>query len=248
MSDELVEGIIGAARDISVTPKPDDTFNPSIAVGKVYQSGRGVVDSFKTYEQLQANIKAWAGTFNPNYARYAQNMVDAGFMPETYMDQPNNAALALRNAVEPYMGYRASGGDMSFDQWFDWYAGNMKKIRDERSGRGGGPTASISRMSESDIATSADTVARDTIGRGLRKGEREQAIAEMRKAETASPQRSRVEGDTRISEGGLSADERRKILQRVVKDNPEFMAYQFDTTVLEAIGGQIEKARAMFDG
>lgn len=251
MSDELVDSILGAARDISVAPNSSDDFNPSIPVGKTYRPGIGLVEQNITYEQMQSNIKAWAGTFNPNYAKYAQNMVDAGFMPETYVDQPLNAANALRNSVEVYLGYKATGGDLGYNEWFDWYAGNMRQIRAARrqgSGGGGGPTMSITRMNESDIDTSADAIARQTIGRGLRAAETEEAIDAMRQAETANPQVSTVSGRTRVTDQGLTEDERRKVLQRVVKDNPEFLPFQFDTTVLDAIGEQIEKARTMFDG
>lgn len=250
MSDELVDSVLGAAKNITVAPDASDKFNPSVPVGKIYRPGIGLVEDTITYEKMQANIKAWAGTFNPNYAKYAQNMVDAGFMPETYVDQPLNAANALRNSVEVYLGYKSTGGDLGFNEWFDWYASSMRQIREERKrGRGGGgPTVSITRMNESDIDTSADAIARQTIGRGLRDAETEEAIDAMRQAETANPQVSRVSGRTRVTEQGLTEDERRKVLQRVVKDNPEFLPFQFDTTVLDAIGEQIEKARTMFDG
>lgn len=250
MSDDIYLGAISALDGIDVSPEAEKE-DVRIPVGSTYQTGAGVVDRYQTLSQMQANVLSWAANRSPEYATFAQNMVDAGFLPESAIDQPTSAANNLQYPVQVFQAYRAGGGTMVFNEWFDWYSSSAKAAREDDSGSGGGfagPTRSITRMNQSDIETSADNVARDTIGRGLRKKETAEAVEAMREAETSNPTVSRVSGDTRVTEQGLSEDERRKILQQVIKDNPDFVPYQFDTTVLDAIGRQIEKAQEMFNG
>jgi len=249
MIEDIVSGALAEADGVTVAPSGDD--DPSFVVGTTYQTGAGVVERYQTLSQLQTNILSWAGQRSPQYQAYVKNMVDAGFLPESAVDQPTTAADNLRFPVRVFQAYRASGGQMAFNEWFDWYASTARAQRTQSGGAGGGysgPTMAITRQNEADIRTSADNISRDVIGRGLRKKESEEAIAAIREAESQNPTVSRVSGQTRITEEGLTAEERRQILQDVVKDNPEFMSYQFDTTVLDAINKVIEKGQVLRNG
>lgn len=249
MIEDIIAGALAAADGVTVAPSEND--DPSIVVGNTYQTGAGVVDRYQTLSQLQTNILSWAGQRSPQYQAYVKNMVDAGFLPESAVDQPTTAADNLRFPVRVFQAYRASGGQMAFNEWFDWYASTARAQRTQSGGGGGGfagPTMSITRQNEADIRTSADNISRDVIGRGLRKKESEEAIAAIREAESQNPTISRVSGQTRINEEGLTAEERRQILQDVVKDNPEFMSFQFDTTVLDAMNKVIEKGQVLRNG
>lgn len=250
MIEDIVAGKLAEADGVTVAPSGDD--DPSFVVGTTYQTGAGVVDRYQTLSQLQTNVLAWAGQRSPQYQAFAKNMVDAGFLPESAIDQPTSAANNLQYPVRVFQAYRAAGGQMAFNEWFDWYASTARAQRASSGGGGGGgasgPTMAITRQNEADIRTSADNISRDVIGRGLRKKESEEAVAAIREAESQNPTVSRVSGQTRINEEGLTAEERRQILQDVVKDNPEFMSYQFDTTVLDAINKVIEKGQVLRNG
>jgi len=99
----------------------------SIPVGSTYQTGAGVVPRYQTLSQMQMNVLSWASNRSPEYTTFAQNMVDAGFLPESAMDQPTSAANNLQYPVQVFQAYRAGGGDMDFNEWFDWYSSTARQ-------------------------------------------------------------------------------------------------------------------------
>jgi len=175
MSDELVDGIHAEANGIAIEPKAADDEDLRIPVGTTYQTGAGVVETYRTVSQMQANILSWASTLSPAYQNYAQKMIDAGFMPESYRAQPTNAASAVLYPAKVFAAYKANGGELAFNEWFDWYSQTAKAYRDANDpnrGRGRKP----SYMNKEDVQTMADTAARAGIGRGLTDKESKEAL------------------------------------------------------------------------
>jgi hypothetical protein len=237
MSDELVDGILAEANGIAIEPKAADDEDLRIPVGTTYQTGAGVVETYRTVSQMQANILSWASTLSPAYQNYAQKMIDAGFMPESYRAQPTNAASAVLYPAKVFAAYKANGGELAFNEWFDWYSQTAKAYRDANDpNRGGGRKPSY--MNKEDVQTMADTAARAGIGRGLTDKESKEALQAVRKGEKQNF----------FDNEDISVEERRQILQQVVSDNPEFLPYQFDTTVLDAMASVIQRGEEFRNG
>src|SRR6056300_781443 len=111
--DDIVLAALEALDGIGVRAEAEEEI--SIPVGSTYQTGAGVVPRFQTLSQMQMNVLSWASNRSPEYTTFAQNMVDAGFLPESAMDQPTSAANNLQYPVQVFQAYRAGGGDMDFN-------------------------------------------------------------------------------------------------------------------------------------
>lgn len=220
-----------------------------VPVESTYQTGAGVVDRYQTLSQMQTNVLAWASKRSPDYTKYVENMVDAGFLPESAMDQPTSAANNLQYPVQVFDAYRKDGGEMVFNEWFDWYASTARAQRGAQTqgfGGGGaytGPVKSITEMAESDIRKSATTIAIELLGRPVEDNEMDRIIKKMRKAEQQQPDiTTRSTGKT-VTEQGLTAQGRDDILRDLISDNPEYEQFQVDTTVLDSMLDFVNKKK-----
>ena len=113
------------------------------------------------------------------------------------------------------------------------------------SGGGGGgsagPTKSISRMTEPDIREMADSMAMQFIGRTLDDKEFNKIVKGQRKAENKNPSVSRVQGDTRITDPGLTQQGREDLVEKRLMKSPEYRDFQFSTTAMDAVLGVIQE-------
>lgn len=235
ITEAFAGALAGVMQTVEEKQQPEDD-DPRVVVGNTYTPGAGAVDVYKTQSQMEANILSWASSMSPAYTNYANMMVDAGFMPETYMDQPTNAAYAIRHPIALHRAYRAQGGRLPFNEWLDWYSSTRKRLNPEPGPRG--PVRQVSRMNAADVDTMADTTARTAIGRGLSEDESKEALRAVRAEEKKSF----------FDNEDITVEERRRVLQEVIKDNPEFVPYQFDTTVLDAMASVIDRGEAIRNG
>jgi hypothetical protein len=114
------------------------------------------------------------------------------------------------------------------------------------SGGGGGggsagPTKSINRMTEPDIREMADNMAMQFIGRTLDDKEFNKIVKGQRKAENKNPTVSSVQGDTRVTEGGLTQQGREDLVEKRLMKSPEYRDFQFSTTAMDAVLGVIQE-------
>jgi len=249
--DDIVLAALEALDGIGIQTEAEEEI--SIPVGSTYQTGAGVVPRFQTLSQMQMNVLSWASNRSPEYTTFAQNMVDAGFLPESAMDQPTSAANNLQYPVQVFQAYRAGGGDMDFNEWFDWYSSTARAQRGS-SGIGGGsgaytgPVRSITEMAESDIRKTANNIAIELLGAPVEDKEMERIIKKMRKAEQEQPTiTTRSTGKT-VTEQGLTAQGRDDILRDLISDNPEYEQFQVDTTVLDSMLDFVNRKKQVAGG
>jgi len=249
--DDIVLAALEALDGIGVRAEAEEEI--SIPVGSTYQTGAGVVPRYQTLSQMQMNVLSWASNRSPEYTTFAQNMVDAGFLPESAMDQPTSAANNLQYPVQVFQAYRAGGGDMDFNEWFDWYSSTARAQRSS-SGIGGGsgaytgPVRSITEMAESDIRKTANNIAIELLGAPVEEKEMERIIKKMRKAEQEQPTiTTRTTGKT-VTEEGLTAQGRDDILRDLISQNPEYEQFQVDTTVLDSMLDFVNRKKQVAGG
>lgn len=112
-------------------------------------------------------------------------------------------------------------------------------------GRGGGgsagPTKSINRMTEPDIREMADNMAMNFIGRTLDEKEFNKIVKGQRKAENKNPSVSSVQGDTRVTDPGLTQQGREDLIEKRLMKSPEYRDFQFSTTAMDAVLGVIQE-------
>jgi hypothetical protein len=109
------------------------------------------------------------------------------------------------------------------------------------SGGSAGPTKSMTRMTEPDIREMADNMAMNFIGRTLDDKEFNKIVKGQRKAENKNPTVSRVQGDTRVTEGGLTQQGREDLIEKRLMKSPEYRDFQFSTTAMDAVLGVIQE-------
>lgn len=250
--DDVTLGVLSALDRIDVTAEAEKE-DISVPVGQTYQTGAGVVDRYQTLSQMQMNVLNWASTRSPEYSKFVRNMVDSGFLPESAMDQPTSAANNLQYPVQVFQAYRAGGGQMVFNEWFDWYSSTARQQRGGTGGGGGGggytgPISSVSRMAESDIRQTATTIALELLGAPLEEKEMDRIIKKMRTAETEQPTVTTRTPSSVTTQEGLTATGRDQILRDLISQNPEYEQFQVDTTVLDSMLNFVNKKRQVSDG
>lgn len=119
-------------------------------------------------------------------------------------------------------------------------------------GRGGGaytgPTRSITEMAESDIRSSANTIALELLGRPVDQKEMDRIVRKMRRAEQEQPTvTTSVPGRT-VTQQGLTAQGREDILRDVISQNPEYEQFQVDTTVLDSMLDFVNRKKQVSGG
>lgn len=176
----------------------------SYTPGSGYRPG-GSNPEYLTVDQMKAQVLGWAGSRSPKYDLYTQKLIDSGFMSKSYRDQPTTAANALDHAVSVYQGFAANGGNISFDDWFDWYASTGSG--DQSAGGGGaytGPVTTTSTTVYSDKAaeTVLQKMAREKFGYNLSKSEVAEYAKQLQAEQKKNPSvtRSAGTGGTRTSD------------------------------------------------
>lgn len=211
-------------------------------------------NQYKTLEELQNDLFAAAATRSPEYNKVVQNLYDANFISKAQMSQAPSVKAALAYPVQMYQAYASRAGDntVSFNKWFDWYTSTAGSRSSGGSGSGySGPvtTTSVTVTDENSAESLLNNYARDLLGRGLTKQETQKYIKQFNQAERDSPQVtvSSGSGATRTSTTE-TATSKEEILREVVSKNPDFAKYQVDTTIMDMLMDDIQKAKVMING
>ena len=168
------------------------------------------------------------------------------------METDSTVASGLLNSVAKYK----ASEDFGKVSYLDWLADRASRGRpapgeDGSGGRYSGPvtTTSTTITDENTAEALLDKYARDLLGRGLTKKETQKYIKDFNKAEAGAPQVTTSAGTgavrTSTTETAASKEE---LLREVVSKNPDFAKYQVDTTIMDMLMDDIQKAKVMING
>jgi hypothetical protein len=236
MSDDLSVALEQALNGIILQGQEDDE-EITVPVGSTYQTGAGVVDRYQTLSQMQMNVLNWASNRSPEYTKFAKNMVDAGFLSESAMDQPTSAANNLEYAVQVFDAYRAGGGKMVFNEWFDWYSASARK---QKGPEGGGPRATVTMASERDLRATVDAMASQVLGRAATDDEFQNALKQVREAERTEPTITTTGVGRTVTQSGLTAEGRSSIIQEALMQGPEAEDFGKATKMMDLFYSALE--------
>lgn len=257
MSD-IVEDALNKANELDAKNVATND-NPVIWVGSTYNYSGARLSRSKvnlTLDQMQNKVKSWFASRDPQYDAYADKLIAGGFMDKSYRDQGVTASRALGFAVEIYQAYAADGGQLSFDDWFDWYASTAQQdTTGAGGGRGGGysgPVTTVSTTITDPVTAEAvlDNFARDLLGRSLTKKETEKYLRQYRQIEEDSPQvtTTRSVGPARRETVTESAPSKEEMLRQVMAKNPDYQRYQIDTTIMDLLLDDIKAGQEVIRG
>lgn len=258
MSD-IVEDALNKANQLGAKNVATND-NPVIWVGNTYNYSGAQLSQSKatlTLEQMQNKVKSWFGSRDPQYNAYADKLITGGFMSESYRDQGEVASRALATAVGVYQAYSADGGQLSFDDWFDWFASTSQQDTTGAGGGGGGggyagPVTTVSTTITDPVTAEAvlDNFARDLLGRSLTKKETEKYLRQYRQIEEDSPQVTTTQsmGPARRETVTESAPSKEEMLRQVIAKNPDYQKYQIDTTIMDLLLDDIKAGQEVIRG
>ena len=227
------------------------TFTPAVPgeiPGRVTSSG----GTTKSASQIQREILAAAANRNPNYNTWVDVLLRGGFTSKSRAKIPLYVASDAMNAIKMYQAYSVEGGRNSFQDWMISYVQSAPQLESaEGSGGYSGPvtTTTVSITDENTAEALLDKYARDLLGRGLTKQETQKYIKDFNKAEAAAPQvtTSAGSGATRTSTTETAAS-KEELLRQVVSSNPDYAKFQVDTTIVDMLMDDIQKAKVMIRG
>jgi len=116
------------------------------------------------------------------------------------------------------------------------------------TGRYSGPVESRTVMAESDIKATANALAIELIGRAITDEELNKITRRMRTAEQQQPQVTTGGVGSTTTVQGLTSQGREDILREVISENPEFVDYQLDTTVMDLMLEDIDLGKRVARG
>lgn len=257
MSD-IVEDALNKANELDAKNVSTND-NPVVWVSNTYNySSQGMAPSKVnlTLDQMQNKVKSWFASRDPQYTAYANKLITGGFMNESYRDQGEVASRALATAVGIYQAYAADGGQLSFDDWFDWFSSTSEQAdAGAGGGRGGGyagPVTTVSTTITDPVTAESvlDNFARDLLGRSLTKRETEKYLQQYRQIEEDSPQvtTTRPMGQARRETITESAPSKEEMLRQVMAQNPDYQKYQIDTTIMDLLLDDIKAGQEVIRG
>lgn len=230
-----------------------DSENPVVWVGgsKSYL-GSQLADSrqYLTLDQMKTKVEAWGGSRNPLYDEYVSKLIAGGFMDKSYADQAVTAANALGYAVKVYTAYAKEGGNLNFDDWFDWYASTAKPESDGGAYRGPVTTVTTTITDPTTAEAILDKFARETLGRALTKKETERYLSEYRQIEEENPQVTTTTpvGKARRESVTETQPSKEEMLRQVLAQNPDYQKYQIDTTIMDLLLDDIKAGQEVIRG
>lgn len=235
-------------------PNKVDSENPVVWVGgsKAYiGSTLGDSRQYLTLQQMQNKVLSWGGSRSPQYDDYINKLVSSGFMDKSYADQPVTAANALGYAVKVYQGYAADGGNLGFDDWFDWYSSTAKPQGDGGGAYRGPVTTVTTTITDRTTAEAVlDKFARETLGRALTKKETERYLSEYRQIEEENPQVTTTTpmGKARRETVTEAQPSKEEMLRQVLAQNPDYQKFQIDTTIMDLLLNDIKSGQEVIRG
>lgn len=230
-----------------------DSENPVVWVGgsKGYL-GSQLADSrqYLTLDQMKNKVMSWGGARNPQYDDYVGKLISGGFMDKSYADQPVTAANALGYAVKVYQAYSAEGGNLGFDDWFDWYSSTAKPQGDGGAYRGPVTTVTTTITDPTTAEAVLDKFARETLGRALTKKETERYLSEYRQIEEENPQVTTTTpvGKARRETVTETQPSKEEMLRQVLAQNPDYQKFQIDTTIMDLLLDDIKAGQEVIRG
>jgi hypothetical protein len=204
-----------------------------------------------TLDRLQQEVLAGNATRNPAYNGIVEALYQGNFISKAQKDQPTSVAAAVAMPFSLYNAYASRLGTeaASYEDWFDWYTSSSKPRKEGGGYTGPVTTTSTTITDENTAEALLDKYARDLLGRGLTKKETQKYIKDFNKAEAGAPQVTTSAGTgavrTSTTETAASKEE---ILREVVSKNPDFAKYQVDTTIMDMLMDDIQKAKVMING
>jgi hypothetical protein len=207
--------------------------------------------TYLTLDQMKSKILAWDGARNPQYNNYVNKLVASGFMDKSYADQSNTAANALGYAVKVYQAYAKEGGNLNFDDWFDWYSSTAKPEGDGGGAYRGPVTTVTTTITDPTTAEAVlDKFARETLGRALTKKETERYLSEYRQIEEENPQVTTTTpvGKARRETVTETQPSKEEMLRQVLSQNPDYQKFQIDTTIMDLLLEDIKAGQEVIRG
>lgn len=230
-----------------------DSENPVVWVrgSKGYVGSQSFGDqTYLTLDEMKNKVMSWGGARSPQYNDYVGKLIAGGFMDKSYADQPVTAASALGYAVKVYTSYANDGGNLNFDDWFDWYASTAKPEGDGGAYRGPVTTVTTTITDPTTAEAILDKFARETLGRSLTRKETERYLAEYRAIEEENPQVTTTTpiGKARRETVTETQPSKEEMLRQVLAQNPDYQKYQIDTTIMDLLLDDIRAGQAVIRG
>lgn len=217
--------------------------------------GRGRYDEAVYEDAAGAGWKGWqAITSDPNAYNALEQIYNSHYRkPADYKPSPNSLQSfyesAVREASQAYYNENeiTISDVLNSKAMYDVY-GNPLYGSGGGGGAGSGPNKFVTERNEADVRILADSLAQEMIGRTVTEKEFGRMMKRVRRAENDSPRVVTVNGDTQVTEEGVSDAERQEVLQEILREKPEWQEYQMTAGVLDAMNSAIQETGALDSG
>ncbi len=179
--------------------------------------------------------------YNIRYRKEADYQPSPYQLQGMYDSAVNDAATAAANDENVTVSdiLRTYG---TYDIYGDPYAG---------SGGGGGasgPTEFVTHANEDDVRLLANGLAEEMIGRSITDDEFKRMYKRVRKAEREAPRVVSVNGNTQVTETGVTDAERADVMSEILREKPEWEQYQMTHGVLDAMNAAMQETGVLDSG
>jgi hypothetical protein len=216
-------------------------------------SGAGTVPtSVSVYDITRRDSKGWLTNLkanNPDGYKGVVDLLRAGGFLGAKANAPDSIRRAVDSAAKEAAARYKSGQTEDVD--FVDYLYSRVGSGDGSGGKTGrytGPVESRTVMAESDIKATANALAIELIGRAITDEELKKITRRMRTAEQQQPQVTTGDVASTTTIQGLTSQGREDILREVISENPEFVDYQLDTTVMDLMLEDIDLGKRVARG
>lgn len=218
-------------------------------------AGAGTVPtSVSVYDITRRDSKGWLTNLkanNPDGYKGVVDLLRAGGFLGAKANAPDSIRRAVDSAAkEAAARYKAGETeDVDFvDYLYSRVGSGDGGSGSSGTGRYSGPVESRTVMAESDIKATANALAIELIGRAITDEELNKITRRMRTAEQQQPQVTTGGVGSTTTVQGLTTQGREDILREVISENPEFVDYQLDTTVMDLMLEDIDLGKQVARG
>lgn len=219
-------------------------------------SGRGRYSEAVYEDAAGAGWRGWnAITNDPNAYSALEQIYNSHYRkPANYKPSPNSLQSfyesAVREASQAYYNENeiTISDVLNSKAMYDVYGNPVYGAGRGGGGAGSGPNKFVTKRNEADVRILADALAQEMIGRTVTEKEFGRMMKRVRRAENDSPRVVSVNGDTQVTEEGVSDAQRQEVLQEILREKPEWQEYQMTAGVLDAMNSAIQETGALDSG
>lgn len=210
----------------------------------VYEDAAGAGwKGWQAITQDPAAYSALTQVYNSHYRKDSDYQPSPNSLQSFYESSVREASQAYYNENEITISDVLNSKAM-----YDVYGNPIYGAGSGGGGGASGPNKFVTERNEADVRILANALAEEMIGRTITEKEFGRMMKKVRRAEADSPRVVSVDGDTQVTEEGVSDAERQEVLQEVLREKPEWQEYQMTTGVLDAMNSAIQSTGALDSG